>query len=125
MNYYPFLVPNSKNIIKKSCLQRMFKKWAAFLILNYFIYMDIHYILFQYMIIVIGVEFLILFSSRSCFLALMLSLKSRQMTSLSEIIIIWVKTSSFDDFFLTTWERENESDRKKEPQIPPYNTKFL
>ena len=25
---------------------------------------------------------------------------------------------SFDDFFMTAWERENESERKKEPQIP-------
>ena len=27
------------------------------------------------------------------------------------------KKVSFDDFFMTTWERENESKRKKEPQI--------
>ena len=25
---------------------------------------------------------------------------------------------SFDDFLMTTWEGENESQRKKEPQIP-------
>ena len=25
---------------------------------------------------------------------------------------------SFDDFYMTTWEQENESKRKKEPQIP-------
>ena len=61
-------------------------------------------------------------------------------------IIIWVKTLpyftqmmiffnpiplferkkvSFDDFFMTTWERENESERKKEPQIPRLSQWFL
>ena len=25
---------------------------------------------------------------------------------------------SFDDFYVTTWKREKESKRKKEPQIP-------
>ena len=29
----------------------------------------------------------------------------------------WKKVS-FDDFLVTTWEQENESQRKKEPQIP-------
>ena len=69
--------------------------------------------------------------------ALKSSFKSHQMTiflvqkrGLSENIIIWVKTSSFewkhyyfkqtklsfDDFLMTTLERENEW--KKEPQIP-------
>ena len=28
----------------------------------------------------------------------------------------WKKVS-VDEFFMTTWERENESERKKEPQI--------
>ena len=28
------------------------------------------------------------------------------------------KKLSFDDFLMTTWERENESERKKEPEIP-------
>ena len=28
------------------------------------------------------------------------------------------KKLSFDDFLMTTSERENESERKKEPQIP-------
>ena len=28
------------------------------------------------------------------------------------------KKMSFDEFLMTTWEQENESDRKKEPQIP-------
>ena len=47
-----------------------------------------------------------------------------QKRGLSENIIIWVKTLlfwtklSFDDFLMTTSEQENESERKKEPQIP-------
>ena len=28
------------------------------------------------------------------------------------------KNLSFDDFLMTTWERENKSERKKKPQIP-------
>ena len=28
------------------------------------------------------------------------------------------KKVSFDDFYMTTWEQENESERKKDPQIP-------
>ena len=28
------------------------------------------------------------------------------------------KKLSFDDFLMTTWVRENESERKKEPEIP-------
>ena len=78
----------------------------------------------------LSAEFVVPFSSRS--LALKLS------TSLSENIIIWVKTLlyftqmiifspnttfwtkkvSFDNFFMLTWEWENKSDRKKKPQIP-------
>ena len=79
-----------------------------------------------------GAEFLLPFFSRFRSLAL------KSSTFESENIIIWVKISSFfthtyddlfiqslflnekkvsfDIFFMTTWERENE--RKKEPQIP-------
>ena len=34
---------------------------------------------------------------------------------------IFSKKVSFDDFFMVTWEREKESERKKEPQIPRLN----
>ena len=75
--------------------------------------------------LVLGAVFVVLFSSHSCFLAL------KSSTFFSENIIIWVKTLpyfthlnkkkvSFDEFFMMTWEGENESERKKEPQIPPH-----
>ena len=50
--------------------------------------------------------------------------------SLSQIIIIWVKTffehskSAFNDFLMLTWDREKESERKMEPQIPCLCRKF-
>ena len=42
-----------------------------------------------------------------------------QMMIFSPDIYFWTKKKmSFDDIFMTTWEHENESERKKEPQIP-------
>ena len=68
-----------------------------------------------------GAEFLVLFSSRSCSLALKLSLKSHQMTtffvqkrSLSEIIIIWVKTLSFWTKQVAIWWLFNDHLRARE-----------
>ena len=82
-----------------------------------------------------GEEFVVPYSSRSRSLAL------KSSTSLSENIILWVKTLpyftqmmifspntknkkkvSFDDFYMTTGEKENE--RKKDPQIPRLNVYF-
>ena len=77
-----------------------------------------------------GAEFVVPFSSRS--LALKSSWKSHQMTLFSFKKKYWMKKSPFEwnmSMFplrwwcfhlkkLTTWERENESERKKEPQIP-------
>ena len=68
----------------------------------------------------------------SHYLALKTSLKSHQMTTLfiqndnvfTQMLIFslkplfWAKKKlSFDDFLLTTWEWENKSKRKKEPEI--------
>ena len=36
----------------------------------------------------------------------------------------WMKKVSFDDFFMTTWEQEKKSKRKKEPQYPHLNLQF-
>ena len=68
---------------------------------------------------------------------LVLSLSSRQLFKVKTSLFEWKhchislkwwsfhpiplfewKKVSFDDFFMTTWARENESERKKEPQIP-------
>ena len=65
-------------------------------------------------------------------LALKTSLKSHQMTPFfiqnedweqNDVVLVktwssWTKMLSFDDFLMTTWERENEGQRKKTPQIP-------
>ena len=94
----------------------------------------------------IGAEFVVPFSSRS--LALKSSWKSHQMTpflfkkrnrvkkslfewkhchisfkwwSFHPIPIFERKKCHLMTFFMTTWERENESERKKEPQIPRHS----
>ena len=70
-------------------------------------------------------------------LALVPSLSTRQLFKVKTSLFQWkhhpfsLKSWSFhiifffeqkkeisDDFFMTTWERENKSERKKEPQIP-------
>ena len=77
-------------------------------------------------------KFLVLFSSHYRSLALKSSTKSHQTTTFLFKKGVWVKSSLFewkiyhfeqnkllyDDFLITTWERENE--RKKEPQIFVY-----
>ena len=71
-------------------------------------------------------KFMVTFSSRFCSLALKSSWKSHQMTPFfrSKRGIGW-KDHLLSEIWqcfhlkkLTTWERENESKRKKEPQIP-------
>ena len=84
---------------------------------------------------VLGPEFLLLCFSGSRSLALKSSSKSHQMTTcFVQNDIIFNKTTSFilnhhfewkklsfDDFLMTTWEQENESQRKNKSQIPPLN----
>ena len=78
-----------------------------------------------------GAEFVVPFFSGSRSLALKLSSKSHQMTPfffqnedweqndviLVKTLSVW-KKMSFDEVLMMTWEHENTSQRKKEPQIP-------
>ena len=45
--------------------------------------------------------------------------------SIHPIALLKRKKVSFDDFYMTTWERGNESERKMEPQIPHLRDNFL
>ena len=91
---------------------------------------------------ILGAEFLILFFlSLSFSRSQVVNFFRWQLHYLSGNIIIWVKTSSFvtqmtifsnnpsfwkkNGGILMTWERENESERKKETQIPRLNIRSI
>ena len=77
---------------------------------------------------VLGVEFVVPFSSRSQVVNFLKwkhhylrennAIFQSNYDLFTQYLFLKEKKESFDDFFMTTWEQDNKSERKKEPQIP-------